>query len=167
MSALHFVHKDPGFVIASYGRILILRLAPPPTAPKMARFAAALEAHCQSGPAGMLVWYDLTHFTAPPSPEIRERLRELIMRNKERFFGAALVLDREGFVGATLRAALTGMIMIAKPAFPLRLCSTVDEGCANLATFAQNAGHTVQAAELRALTDEVEAAGRPVAATTT
>ena len=46
--------------------------------------------------------------------------------------------EGEGFWAATLRAIMTSMALLARPSFPVRVFSDVDEGAAWLATLARS-----------------------------
>jgi len=48
--------------------------------------------------------------------------------------GAAMVLLREGFAGAAMRAAVTGALMVLRPTVPVRIFSSVDDGTGWLAS---------------------------------
>ena len=66
--------------------------------------------------------------------EIRRAFIATAKRSIHHVEGAAMVLLGEGFVGAAMRATMSGAIMLIRPTSPVRIFSSVDEGARWLAT---------------------------------
>jgi hypothetical protein len=93
-------------------------------------FLAAVKA---SGPVAYL---HVSESTERPPPETRTAVMQRLNRHIESgsCLGAALVVTREGFAGAALRALFTSVIAAARPAAPIKIFGRVDDAAAWLPT---------------------------------
>lgn len=146
---------ESGFHIATHGRVVLVRAIPPPSPDSVQALEAALRRTArQEGEAGLLITYDFSRFTGNlPDSEMRARMSSLI--REAGLFGMAVVLDRHGFFGSAVRSVVTGVLMVARPPFPVRVFSDADEACGWLCE--QTKRSPIDAAALRAAVQELAA----------
>lgn len=63
-----------------------------------------------------------------PSAEARAELSAMAVDQQARMVAAALVHEGNGFRTATVRAVMTGMMLVSRSAFPHKIFATVEEG---------------------------------------
>jgi len=88
---------------------------------------------------------------APPA-DTRRAVTQRLMRHIQNgaCLAAALVVTREGFAGAAIRAAFTAVLAASRPAAPVKLFSRVDEAAAWLPTIVPGPGALPTQARLMA-----------------
>lgn len=125
--SFEILHSADDFRVGRVGDVLILRVQPPPTPGKLAILNDLLT-KLRERKIVLLVSYDLRRFSGgPPSAEIRAQLRSVISRHIANLGAVALVLERSGLAAAMFRSAITGMLMVTRPAIPLKLFSEAKE----------------------------------------
>lgn len=77
---------------------------------------------------------DHGQFTPDISEEARKGVADLAHWSADVVTAAVGVVEGSGFITAMIRAAGTGVAMIAKPKFPLKIVATVPEGTAWLSS---------------------------------
>ncbi len=135
--------------------MILVRVAPPPTPEKIGELTRSLREHSgRHDRIGILVSYDFSHFSGPlPDQATRDQLFGTVREAAPRVFGAALVVDRAGFLGATVRSVVTGIVLVKKPEFDLKIFAAGPEACAWLST----RGPGVDADGLRAELERISA----------
>jgi hypothetical protein len=95
---------------------------------------------------------------APPA-ETRRAVTQRLLRHAQNgaCLAAALVVTREGFAGAALRAAFTAVLAASRPVVPIKLFSRVDEAAAWLPTSVLGSGAVPTPARLMATVDALRA----------
>jgi hypothetical protein len=119
-----------GWAATVVDRTLVLFAARPLTPVEVGEldrmFQQAVKA---TGPIGYL---NVSETREAPSAETRQAVMQRLRRHIETgaCLGAALVVTREGFAGAAIRAVFTAVVAAARPAAPVKLFSRVDEASA-------------------------------------
>lgn len=85
-----------------------------------------------------------------PSPEARAAVGEFAQEIPALFSAAAVVLLRDGIVGATLRAVYSGFLLAARSRKPAKIFASIDDASAWLGSIAP-AAHLPTAAQIRDL----------------
>ncbi len=63
----------------------------------------------------------------PPSDDVRRELVAMVRTGAGAYRGAAVIALGNAFVGSLVRSVVAGMVMIARPAFPMKVFSEVTE----------------------------------------
>lgn len=119
--------------MTTHDRVVLVWAIPPPSPGAVQHLETALRRSArQHGKAGLLIAYDFSRFRGPlPDSEMRSRMAALL--REVPLFGMAVVVDRRGFFGSAIRSMVTGVLMIARPSFRVRVFGDADEACAWLA----------------------------------
>jgi hypothetical protein len=126
-----------GWAATVVDRTLVMLAERPLTPAEVAEldrmFTKAVRAE---GPIGYL---NVSETRQAPPAETRRAVMQRLLRHIESgaCLGAALVVTREGFAGATLRAAFTAVLAASRPAAPVKLFGRVDEAAAWLPSILQ------------------------------
>ena len=85
---------------------------------------------------GPVAYLHVSESTAPPPAETRNAVIQRLNRHIESgaCLGAALVVNRDGFAGAALRALFTAVLAAARPAAPMKIFGRVEDAAAWLPT---------------------------------
>jgi hypothetical protein len=145
------VHEErPAYVIASLSGLLfqIYRTETPTEAARTAERVAADIVTAGQEPRGLFI---VTHAGASaPQGEAREILARLGTRMKGAR-GCAFVSKGSGFGASMMRSILTGMVLLARPDFPVKLFSETSPAVDWLASELQLPDRSVLRAALRQL----------------
>jgi hypothetical protein len=119
---------DAEHCIAMWRNVLIQiwRTATSEVGARNARAAGAKLLAATQGPLGCIVVVERD--AAMPSPAARAQLSALVADVAARTRGIALVQEGDGFRAATVRAVMTGLMLVARNAVPHKIFRTVDEG---------------------------------------
>jgi hypothetical protein len=63
----------------------------------------------------------------PPSDDVRRELVAMVRTGAGVFRGAAVIALGNAFVGSLVRSVVSGMVMVARPAFPMKVFGEVTE----------------------------------------
>ena len=63
----------------------------------------------------------------PPSDDVRRELVAMVRTGAGVYRGAAVIALGNAFVGSLVRSVVAGMVMIARPAFPMKVFGDVTE----------------------------------------
>jgi hypothetical protein len=82
--------------------------------------------------AGPIAYLNVSETRQAPPAETRRAVMQRMRRHIESgaCLGAALVVTRQGFAGATIRAVFTAVLAASRPAAPVKLFGRVDEAAA-------------------------------------
>lgn len=118
------VSQDSTHRVAHLGGLQIqLWQTRPSVGAARATAAAARRLSASGGEVGLLIVVEAQ--AQPPEGEARRMLTEVGTR-LQHGVGCAFVSEARGFGAAAMRGVLTGMVLIARPAFPLRVFPSVD-----------------------------------------
>jgi hypothetical protein len=121
--------------------VFFTRAAPAPDV--IARLSAQVDVVARRHPQGT----GYLHVIAPregaslgDDAAAREGFTGIMRRAEPHGRGAAVVIERDGFLGAALRAMITTIVLAVRPKIPIKVFAAVEEAAAWLATTLANAG---------------------------
>ena len=83
----------------------------------------------QRDPVGCIIVSDLSQKTRfDLTDETRKEIGEAITAYNDRDLSVAMVVEFEGMLGTALRTLLSGIVLMARPKYPMKLFSARDEG---------------------------------------
>lgn len=129
---LEVVAKMPGFSAAKYGPVAICCWDSPPTE-EQGRFAVKVLSTVARQDDKMFTLAIVGRDTPPPPGVVRDMVGVEMTRISKNIVGAATVVEGVGFRAATMRAVVTGMALVMRPAYLQRVCVTVEEASEFLA----------------------------------
>jgi hypothetical protein len=162
MSALtraqtYFVDEDQCCALVGPVMVVIARQEPSREIAKMAdSCVTALERKYRGKLALMVV---IKSEVNPPSEEARVRIKDAMRTCERAITVGAIVVEGHGFVATAMRSALSMMLFVVRPKFPVKVFNLVDDGashvCAGLDRDADLTGATLSQAvrELRGAYD--------------
>ena len=129
---LRWLSVTPGLASAAFGPLAISVWTSAPTL-EHASTAATLLASLGKVQPKLLVLAVLGPNTPPPDGAVREILAHQLTRLGAQIAAVANVVEGQGFRAATMRAVLTGMVLVIRPTYPQRACATIEEAAGFLA----------------------------------
>jgi hypothetical protein len=121
------VTRGRGFASGAFGPLAISIWDAPPRI-EDARVAADLLATLARREPRMLVMAVLGPDTPPPESAVRDTLAKKLAEIGDKVRCVANVVEGQGFRAATMRAVLTGMVLVIRPKYPQMACATIMEG---------------------------------------
>ena len=88
----------------------------------------SLTALGREHPGGVFYLAFVCEAATPPDEDARRALAEMLREDAGHLRGGAVVFDGVGFRGAFVRGVATGLVLLARPAFPFEVCSIKDAG---------------------------------------
>lgn len=127
---MHFL--SPDHVMDLTERTVICVLRRPPTAVVLASLESRMQAAARSERKKLAYLHVVLNVptTGRVDDEARTAFIATARRSLHLFEGAAMILMGEGFVGAAMRAGVSGGLMLIRPTVPVRIFGQVDEGIA-------------------------------------
>ncbi|MDP3275652.1 MAG: hypothetical protein Q8Q09_10690 [Deltaproteobacteria bacterium] len=124
--ALRILHNDHCSVVATAGDLIVVRWRAKLELESSRRAMQAVEVgSTKSKRTAMIVVSD--RGVGAPESAIRDELSKGLTQMNDRFSAGAIVVSDEGFVAASVRAALTGMILVVRQPYPLKIVTTLAE----------------------------------------
>ena len=126
----YFVDDDQCCALVGPVMVVIARQEPSRDIANMAdTCVTALERKYRGKLALMVV---IKSEVSPPSEEARARIRDA-MRTCERAMAAgAIVVEGHSFIATAMRSALSMMLFVVRPKFPVKVFNLVDDGAAHI-----------------------------------
>lgn len=95
------------------------------------RIQELVAAQMPSSPHGLSTVHVMTHLSQPPSAEARSGFAEIARRWEDTIVSVSLVVEREGFWGAAMRSAVTGVqMLLQRGGYPVKVHASVAETAA-------------------------------------
>jgi hypothetical protein len=69
---------------------------------------------------------------SPPSEEARVRIRDAMRTCERTMATGAIVVEGHGFIATAMRSALSMMLFVVRPKFPVKVFNLVDDGAAHI-----------------------------------
>jgi len=126
----YFVDDDQCCALIGPVMVVVARQEPSREIAQMAdACVTALERKYRGKLALMIV---IKSEVSPPSEEARVRIKDA-MRTCERAIAVgAIVVEGHGFIATAMRSALSMMLFVVRPKFPVRVFNLVDEGASHV-----------------------------------
>jgi hypothetical protein len=126
----YFVDDDQCCALIGPVMVVIARQEPSHEIAKIAdTCVTALERKYRGKLALMVV---IKSEVSPPSDEARARIKDA-MRTCERAIGiGAIVVEGHGFIATAMRSALSMMLFVVRPKFPVKVFNLVDDGASHI-----------------------------------
>jgi hypothetical protein len=158
--AARVVGEDPDYRMVTWGPIFILIWRRNTTMAGVARLYECYGEHAKQGSCAILT---VIEQGAPmPSSEVRTALAKFLSGAADTLKISAVAFEGAGFRAAAVRGVVTGLTMLARQPFPHKIFPTVDQAAQWLGTsFAQAAGHNIDASALLNALREIREQGRP------
>jgi hypothetical protein len=90
----------------------------------------------------------------PPSP-VRQAVADFLAEGSTFIKCSAVLMEGAGFRAAAVRSVVTGLTMLARQAYPHRVCSVPDAVTMLASTLPVASGQPIKIAALRAAIDEL------------
>ncbi|MFO0686189.1 MAG: hypothetical protein U0234_29270 [Sandaracinus sp.] len=144
---LRIVSKSPGHVVAAFRPILIAAFTRPPSDGELREIEGLASSALDEGLRGSLLYVVARRdMTGGVDPRVRSFFTDLIAKNQGRAGPTAVVVLADGFAGALVRGAVTGLIRLMTGRGQIRVFSSVGDACHWLATEQHIAGTALVAA---------------------
>ena len=135
---LRWISGDAAHAVAVYHSVLVTIWSGEMRAP-VVREAAAEAARLGRLHTGETSFLNMiTRGTPAPSEAVRAEFQRMIKEGPGKLRCAAIVAEVSGFQGSVVRGVVTGLMMVVRPAFPMKVHGSVAEAAAWIA--AQAAG---------------------------
>lgn len=146
-SAPEVVYEDQDLQLAIWSRVFINRWRTAATAPQLVRLhrhqRALIDAVGDRRIAVLTVLEDRSGLM--PSSEAREQARRIAQDTRDAIFVQAQVVEGDGFVSATFRALLAGVMLAVRAPYPFRVFRSVTEALPWLEEHLERAGYQADA----------------------
>jgi hypothetical protein len=149
------IEEDDDFVLASWQQIFAVVWRRDTTLAG----AQALDRECArfatKHPRGIGL-LTIVSATAPmPASPVRQAMADFLTRGSTFIKCSVVLMEGTGFRAAAVRSVVTGLTMLAKQAYPHRVCSVPDAVTLFAQTLPAATGRTVNPTVLRAAIDEL------------
>ncbi|MFO0563070.1 MAG: hypothetical protein U0269_33925 [Polyangiales bacterium] len=128
--AVQIIYSDDGAALSIWRNVMISYYREQATEERMRHFRATQrELAKQPDPVGCMIVSSL-HSRA--KMELTEATRaaivDAIKAYEHRDLAVAVVIEARGFLGTTVRALVSGLILLARPKYPMKIFGTLEEG---------------------------------------
>lgn len=122
---LRIVAEDGAGVVGRARHIVASAWLGPVATPMVERARAALREVAAEHP-GKAAYVNIIgpHVPAPPA-EARAAFAAMIKESGRRICCAVIISEADGFQGAIVRSVTAGILLLARPAFPMSVCSGI------------------------------------------
>jgi hypothetical protein len=133
---LAVLESDGEALVGLWRNVLVLAFRDQPTAEGLRRMGAVQRDVAARFPGGYAALAMLPMVRRPAmTRELREEAERLTSSSPPELRAVAEVIDGKGFLAATLRSVATSMVMLTRPAWPMRVFAGVEPAAAWLATW--------------------------------
>jgi hypothetical protein len=123
-------HLSSDHVLSNVDGTLIFVVRRPPTRDVLTALEGRIHAAARAQQAPLAYLHVV--LDVPTTGKVDEDTRSAFITGAKRslhhFEGAAMVLMRDGFAGAAMRAMVTGALMVVRPSVPVRIFAKVEDG---------------------------------------
>jgi hypothetical protein len=152
---LRWVSFDAGHAIAVQGGVLITIWSGEMRAAAVRQAATESRRLTDARPGALSFLNMIVRGTPVPGEDVRAEFQKMIRQGPGALRCTAIVAEGGGFHGSAVRAVVTGITMVVRPKFPMKVHASVAEAAAWIAAQAGPAGAT--AAEISAAVDAMRA----------
>lgn len=123
------VYQDSGCALTIWRNMMVAFFREPANEARMRAFRATQkELSKHADPVGCVIVSSLHHRAKPElSEDTRRSVIEAIRAYEDRDLTVSIVLEVTGFVATTMRALLSGLILLARPKYPMKIFITHEE----------------------------------------
>jgi hypothetical protein len=155
------VEKDDNYVLASWQQVFAVVWRRDTTLDA----ARALERECRKfalkHPGGIGLLTIVSERAPMPASPVRQAVADFLGQGSTYIRGSAVLMEGTGFRAAAVRSVVTGLTMLAKQAYPHRVCSVPDAVSLLAHNLPGANGRAVNPAALRAAIDELRQSALP------
>ncbi len=123
------VYSDEGCAFSIWRNVMIAYFRQPANEQRMRGFRATQrELSRQQDPVGCVIVSGLASSSKTDlSEETRRAIIDAIKAYEDRALTVSVVIEVRGFVGTTVRALVSGLILLARPKYPMKIFATHEE----------------------------------------
>ena len=126
----YFVDDDQCCALVGPVMVVIARQEPSREIAQIAdACVTALERKYRGKVALMIV---IKSEVSPPSEEARARIRDAMRMCERAMTVGTIVVEGHGFIATAMRSALSMMLFVVRPKFPVKVFNLIDEGAAHI-----------------------------------
>jgi hypothetical protein len=158
MPGVEILHANEGLAVGNLNGIYINVVRKPSNLADLSHIRRTLEGHFKRYQKIGSIAVIEPHAAQSPEKEVREATSALTRDFQS--LAAAIVIEGDGFRAAASRTLIATIYLVARPAYPHKICATVDDGANWLLGLIKPNPFGVSPAEVSRSVEQVRAAIR-------